>query len=254
MKRANAQHVMPHTIVTTQGPSRLGIHAHQALFAEKEWTDQDHMQLSLMVHRLVNVQLGIHAELERLKVTQPMFNAQLVHTMMSQAQKNVSNAHLVPTVMAVHIEITVTLAIIAPSTQILPIQQIAIWVMSVTHITTVKVDLDNNFLVSMELGVIRQDSPLAKYVRKASSVLVELKKYVLTTDTAMELDLSTSLDSFAPMEHMELKSTQILDTDSMVQKIALHVHLENSVQLEESQMTVLQDTYAFRMPTNTLLT
>merc|ERR1719242_1824249 len=120
--------------------------------------------------------------------------------------------------------------------------------MNVTPITTVKVVLVNNFLVSMELGVIRQDSLLVKYARKASSVPAGLRKYVLTIDTAMEPDLITSLGSFARMERMELKLTQILDTDSTVQKIAQHVQLENSAQLVESQMTVLLDTCVFKMP------
>jgi hypothetical protein len=196
----------------------------------------------------------MNAELELPKVIPLMFNARLVHIMTNQAQRNVSNARLAHIAMVVRIDPTVTLDITVLSTQILQIQPIVIWVMNVTLITTVKVVLVNNFLVSMELGAIRQASLLAKYVRKASSVPVELRKYVLTIDTAMELDLITSLDSFARMERMELKSTQILDTDSTVQKIAQHVQLENSAQLVESQMTVLQDTCVFKMPTNTPLT
>ena len=245
---------MPHTIVTPQVPLRSGIHVHQALYAEKEWTDQDRTRQHLMAHRPVNVHQGMNAELELLKVIPLMFNAHLVHTMMSQAQRNVSTAHPAHIAMVVRIDPTVTLAITVLSTQTLQIQQIAIWVMNVTPITTVKVVLVNNFLVSMELGVIRQDSLLVKYARKASSVPVGLRKYVLTIDTAMEPDLITSLDSFARMERMELKLTQILDTDSMAQKIAQLVQLENSAQLVESLMIVLLDTCVFKMPTNTPLT
>ena len=254
MKKANAQHVMPHTIVTPPVPLRSEIHAHQDLYAEKEWIDQDLTQLLLMVHHLVNVQQGMNAELELLKVTPLMFNAHLVHTMMNQAQKNASNAHQAHIVMVVHIDLIVILAITVQSTQTLQIQQVAIWVMNVMPTTTVRVVLVNNFLVLMELGVIRQDSLLAKYVRRASSVPVELRKYVLTIDTAMELDLTTSLDSFALMERMESKSIQILDTDSTAQKIVQHVQLENSAQLVELQMTVLLDTCVFKMLTSTPLT
>ena len=209
MKKANVQLAMPRTIVTPQVHSRLGIHVHQALYAEKEWTDQDLTLLRLMVLRLVNAQQGMNAELELLKAIPLMFNAQLAHTTMNQAQKNVLNAHQAHIAMVARIGQTVTLAITALSTRTLPILPIAIWVMNVTPTTIAQVVPANNFLVSMELGAMKQDSPLAKYVRKVSYVPVELRRCVLIIDTVMELDLTTSLDSFARMEPMVLKSIQI---------------------------------------------
>ena len=250
----HARFVMPPITVTLQARLRLEINVQWASSVEKEWTDQDLTSLHLIVCPLENVLQAIVVHLELHKATLLMYSALLVLTTMQPAQKSAQTAHQVHIVLVVQTNKIVTQVTIAPSIQTLQTLSTAIWAVNVMFTSTAQAVLASNYPVLMELGATRLASHHAKSVKRALSVAVELRKSVLTTDSVMDLDQFTPLDSCALTEPMELKLTPILVMDSMTPIIARHVQLVNSARLVESQTTVPQDTCAYKTLISTPLT
>ena len=254
MKQLLALSAMRPTTVTHQELSKSEISAPLALSVARVWIDQGLTLPHQTESHQASAQLAMHVSQVQRRVTLPTFNVLQVSTTIRLEQRSASTALLALTALEVHRDLTATVATTAQSTQTPETQSTAIWAVSVMCTTTVLVVPVSSFHALMELGATKLAKSHANSVRRVSYVPVVSRKCVQTTGTVMDLDLFTLSDSCVLMEPTVLKSTQILDTDSMALRTARPAQQGSSARLEGLQMTVLQGMCAFRMQISTLQT
>ena len=254
MKQLLALSAMPRTTVTHQELSKSEISAPLALSVARVWIDQGLTLPHQTESHQASAQLAMHVSQVQRRVTLPTFNVLQVSTTIRLEQRSASTALLALTAQEGHRDLTATVATTAQSTQTPETQSTAIWAVSVMCTTTVLVVPVSSFHALMELGATKLAKSHANSVRRVSYVPVVSRKCVQTTGTVMDLDLFTLSDSCVLMEPTVLKSTQILDMDSMVLRTARPAQQGSSARLEGLQMTVLQGMCAFRMQISTLQT